>query len=158
MTAASFNSDYWETDMTKQQQITRDMFIMSTAASGEAFFYANAGYSYDPKTETEEQGRIRCARDLARAELWAEKQGYRFEWMDDDINSSFYNDDLPVRNLYCCQMWAVDGRTPVQSLGGIDAPEQDGYFRVIQAELASQQYHDEERRAAEREELLFTKD
>ena len=30
----------------------------------EQFFYDHAGWSYDPKTETPEQGRERCAKDL----------------------------------------------------------------------------------------------
>ena len=43
------------------------------------FFYENAGYSYDPKTETPEQGRIRCARDLADAEMVGQRLGYVLE-------------------------------------------------------------------------------
>jgi hypothetical protein len=31
------------------------------------FFYAHAGWAYNPATETKQQGRWRCARELAHA-------------------------------------------------------------------------------------------
>ncbi|MDE2097386.1 MAG: hypothetical protein KGL39_09095 [Patescibacteria group bacterium] len=45
-------------------------------SSAEAFFLEHAGYSYDPAVETKEQGRKRCARDLARAERYGRAQGW----------------------------------------------------------------------------------
>lgn len=50
----------------------------------EKFFYNHAGFSYDPKTETPEQGRARCAKLLAKAEEFAIEESIRFEWMPDD--------------------------------------------------------------------------
>jgi hypothetical protein len=44
------------------------------------FFYEHAVYSYDPKTETAEAGRIRCAKDLAEAEVIGQRLDYQFEW------------------------------------------------------------------------------
>ena len=52
------------------------------------FFYEHAGYSYDPKCETQNQGRRRCARGLAKAEAKASKLGFTFEWDYDGMDSS----------------------------------------------------------------------
>ena len=41
------------------------------------FFFTHAGYSYDPKTETPEQGRAKCAQRLAEAEEEADRQVLR---------------------------------------------------------------------------------
>ena len=49
----------------------------------EKFFYLNAGFSYDPKRETEEQGRRRTARELADAEAYAEREGWEMSWEPD---------------------------------------------------------------------------
>jgi len=40
----------------------------------EAFFYENAGYSWDPSSESREEGRRKCARYLAEAEERAKKK------------------------------------------------------------------------------------
>lgn len=48
------------------------------------FFYRNAGYSYDSKTETPEQGRLRCAKELADAETIGQRLGYVLEWDFDE--------------------------------------------------------------------------
>jgi len=48
-----------------------------------AFFSENGSYSWDPKTETQDQGRQRCARELAQAERYAAERGWRFEWEND---------------------------------------------------------------------------
>ena len=48
------------------------------------FFYQNAGYSYHAKTETPEQGRIRCDKDLAETETVGQRLGYVFEWEFDE--------------------------------------------------------------------------
>jgi len=111
-----------------------------------AFFVANAGYSYDPKTETEEQGKRRGARKLATAERRAWKEGCRFSWsVDPDIDSSDFSDERPPWSLYQCAMFAPDGRC-VASLHGIDFGRDgfpsDGntYRRVVEAELALEAY------------------
>ena len=49
----------------------------------EQFFFDNAGYSYNPETETPEQGRTRCAQRLAEAEEEADRRGWWVEWVDD---------------------------------------------------------------------------
>src|SRR6267154_1105829 len=50
----------------------------------ELFFYEQAGYSYDPKTETQEQGRVRCAKSMANDEATASAmEGWHYEWQDD---------------------------------------------------------------------------
>lgn len=58
------------------------------------FFYAHAGYSYDAKHETAQQGRWRCARELASAEAWAAQQGLVFSWEpDEDADWSWMSDE-----------------------------------------------------------------
>lgn len=110
----------------------------------EQFFFDNAGYSYDPKTETQEQGRERCARALARAEAWALENDYSFEWSVDPFsNSSDFRDDCPPYALWECAMRDEKGRL-VQSIGGVDfglgEPWGDPYRRVSEAELALEQF------------------
>ena len=98
----------------------------------ELFFRTNAGYSYDPATETEELGRWRTARELAAAETYAKAHGWTYEWGEDwadtppeDVWNSEYSE-------YCLLL--VDGEQK-QSLCGIwDATPE--YRRVIEAELA----------------------
>lgn len=51
----------------------------------EQFFYDNAGgFSYDPKTETAEQGRERGACLLARAAVHALENNWSVEWSADE--------------------------------------------------------------------------
>ena len=39
------------------------------------FHWEHGGFSYDPATETADQGRARCALAAAGAEAWAAEQG-----------------------------------------------------------------------------------
>lgn len=48
-----------------------------------AFFYEHAGYSYNPATETAEDGRTRCAEKLARAEEISARRGWYVRIHDD---------------------------------------------------------------------------
>jgi len=105
------------------------------------FFYDYAGFNYDPKTETPEEGRRRCAFNLAEAEEKARNDERRvyFQWdIDPDIDSSDFDDENPVRELYICKMY-VNGHLG-SCLGGIDLdpnnPFVDPYLRVVEAELA----------------------
>lgn len=110
------------------------------------FFHDNAGWSYDPRRESSEQGRQRCAYALAAAEAWAENMGMRFTWEDDwDVGShrehygadSAYSDGEPT-TCETCIAWKplpYDGWQDVASLGCIDDATDD-YRRVIAAELA----------------------
>ena len=121
------------------------------------FFLKHAGYSYDPKTETQMQGRVRCARNLARAEREARDGGIWFKWeIDPDTLSSDWVDDnqdggkncTPWQTWIChaCSPHESPGRfsnlsTIIASLGGIDfgragEPWGNPYRRVVEAELA----------------------
>lgn len=103
------------------------------------FFLRNAGYSYDPKTQTPRQGRSETARKLAKAERDARALGYSFEWEDDwsvgDHQKEFdcYADGVP-ETCESCLMRDPAGKV-VQSLGCVDDATRE-YRRVVEAELA----------------------
>lgn len=107
------------------------------------FFLRHAGYSYDPKTQTRMQGRIKCAQSLARAERTACDAGFSHEWETDRVsNSSEFRDDVPPYSLWCCVARDSKGAI-VATLGGIDfgpdgSPWGDPYRRVVEAELSSE--------------------
>jgi hypothetical protein len=107
----------------------------------EFFFYENAGYSYDPKTQTPEQGRIACAKALAEAEAVGKRLEYSFEWdWDECPDLSFMSDEEREQEheVLCCRI--VDPETArysLASLCGIVDPDHN-YRRVIEAELASE--------------------
>lgn len=107
-----------------------------------AFFRKHAGYSHNPATETEAQGRARCACNLAAAERYAGDVGLSFEWSVDDIDSSEWSDDPEPWAQWACVCRDMSGAV-VASLGGIDfgrdgEPWGDPYRRVIEAELAAE--------------------
>lgn len=100
--------------------------------AAEQFFFDHAGYSYDPKSETAEHGRIRCAKNLAAAEGIAREAGVSFEWVPDA--------DVDEPNQWGCMLHDAAGSIH-QSLWGIDfgrhgEPWGDKYRRVVEAELA----------------------
>lgn len=103
------------------------------------FFHEHAGVSYDPTKESEDQGRWRCACELAKAEQWAKDEGIEFEWdIDPVIDSSEFNDEQPAYPLWACFCKLGDESA---SLCGIDfgrdkEPWGKPYKRVIEAELA----------------------
>jgi len=105
------------------------------------FFYDNAGYSYDPKVETQWHGRIRCAKELAAAEELATEAGIDYVWdVDPDINSSEFSDETPAWELWECMALDTD-RHLVAALAGIDfgrdgTPWNNDYKRIVEAELA----------------------
>jgi hypothetical protein len=102
-----------------------------------AFFHDDAGLCYDPATETPEEGRLRCAQELAEAERWLLRQpGHTVEWDGEPFpDRSGIDHNGP---LFCCLV-SVPG-VGRQSLGNIDlGPEgdlNDPYTRVVVAELA----------------------
>ena len=104
-----------------------------------SFFFEHAGWSYDPATETPEQGRRRCAERLADSEAWASAMGVRFNWHEDfqiDHAAEFdcYADGGPET---CeCVLATLDGEC-VGSLSCIDDAT-DEYRRVVEAEVASE--------------------
>lgn len=116
-----------------------------TKQTAEQFFYEQAGYSYDPKGETQEQGKRRCAQLMAYAERRASADGYSYEWsVDPYITSSDFCDDPEPWALWTCLMRDEEGKV-VKSLGGIDfgrdgEPWGDPYRRVVEAELAMEYY------------------
>lgn len=104
------------------------------------FFLSQAGYSYDPKTETPMQGRIRCAQLLAAAEKTAKEQNVSFRWEVGDMDSSEFSDETPAWQLWSVVAYKEDG-TVFASLGGVDfgrdgEPWGQPYKRVVEAELA----------------------
>jgi len=105
------------------------------------FFYTHAGYSYDPKTEIREQGRIRCAIELADAEATAQRLGYEYEWDYDQCpDLSWMSDEVRQQEheVLCCRIVDPENRRySLASLCGITDPD-SGYRRVIEAELAQE--------------------
>lgn len=98
------------------------------------FFYAHAGYSYQPATETQEEGRRRCAEKLAAAE----------RAFLADADAEFYTEDSSIPWDGDCEqggthlldaVLTISGDV-VQSLGCIDCNgPSDPYIRVVRAEL-----------------------
>lgn len=106
------------------------------------FFLRNAGFSYDPKTETKSKGRARCARQLAKAERDARALGYTFNWdadLDGCIGCGCGRGDCACamhdpHECLNCSIWDSEGNLK-GSLGSICEPSRD-YRRVVEAELA----------------------
>ena len=105
------------------------------------FFMKHAGYSYR-KGETKMQGRIRCARSMAKDEAEAQRRGFSYAWsLDRDIDSSDWCDDEPAWQTWQCCMLNNEGRI-VASMHGIGfgrdgSPWGDTYRRVVEAELCA---------------------
>jgi hypothetical protein len=106
------------------------------------FFYERGGYSYDPKTETTDEGRIRRAIELAQVEAYGHNLGYTFAWDDDwEVGNHFvfygysYRNGEPKTCEHCCCKDA-EGNV-VASVGCIDDATPQ-YRRVIEAELADE--------------------
>jgi hypothetical protein len=108
------------------------------------FFYDHAGWSYDPASETSEQGRERCAEALANAEQVARVQGWTFAVeddpepvMEDDAGSVELVESGEYVNLMVT-MYAENGDV-LGSLGGIVVEsEDDPYIRAVKATLADE--------------------
>ncbi len=119
--------------MTPSQSLTAD----------QQFFFDHSGYSHNPATETPEQGRTRCAVNLAAAEAFGRAAGLSFQWsMDEDIDSSEWSDDPEPWATWKCLCYDSEGHV-CQALCGIDfgrdgSPYADPYARVVMAELAAE--------------------
>lgn len=105
------------------------------------FFYLHAGYSYVAASETELQGRRRCAKELVAAEAAARDAGYSFAWsVDPCADSSDHSEEAPPYALWVCT--ARDGQGKIAgSVGAVDfgrdgEPWGQPYRRVVEAELA----------------------
>jgi hypothetical protein len=121
--------------------------VRKSLTPDQLFFYENAGYSYK-EPETAEQGRIRCAIELAQAEEYARGLGWEFEWEHDQSpDLSFMSDEerSQEHEVLCCRI--PDPSNPKYSLaslcGIVDADR--NYRRVIEAELASEALADYDR-------------
>lgn len=100
-----------------------------------AFFSENGSYSWDPKTETQDQGRQRCARELAQAERYAAERGWRFEWENDPDEYQLGDaETTPPNEVLTCVLKDARNRS-LASLGGIGDPSRN-CGRVVEAELA----------------------
>lgn len=119
---------------------------MKTLTPDEQFFYDQAGYSYDPKTETQEQGRIKCAKRLAQVESFAKSKGIRYYWRrDQEIDSRDFSDEKPFYPLYECSA-ELNGES-IGGLCGIDfgrgnKPTGQPYKRVVEAEIVWDAFHE----------------
>ncbi len=120
-----------------QQTETR---ASATLTKQEQFFYDHAGTSWNPATETQEQGKIRGAREYAKAETWAAQNGYTFDaepdqdadesWMDNETQE--YRDEWSGK-AWCMVMYTPEGEH-CQSLGACYGDHD--YKRVVRAELS----------------------
>ncbi len=119
------------------------------------FFHANAGYGFDPQKETKAQGRMRCARLLARAEAYAYEHEWRYVWEPDTCIGGDCGETETCEHpccqgteheVYSCALLSGDascydghgratGGAVLASLGSICEPD-DNYKRVVEAELA----------------------
>jgi|SRR5262252_38931 len=99
----------------------------------EQFFYDNGATSWNPQTETQEQGRERGAKELAAAEQHALEQNWHFDWDADDPCD--HEDGVCSREPEYCQLWDAERENLLASLSMI-CDADDNYRRVVQAELA----------------------
>jgi hypothetical protein len=113
----------------------------------ERFFFDNAGFGYNPKTETKRQGKKRWAQELAKAEAFASEHGWRAEWVcDEDADASFVDtwEDVKDRDAWHaeehtaegCVLKDASGETLASLWGIFDADV--NYRRVVEAELAQE--------------------
>lgn len=108
--------------------------------STEQFFYDHAGFNYNPTKESAEQGRRKCASELAAAyaELYAVTTDAYVSWeIDPEITSHDWESDSEPERPTLCATLHFEGKI-VGSLGGIDVKDcnsGDPYCKVVEAEL-----------------------
>jgi hypothetical protein len=112
---------------------------MTEMTDAERFFYEHGGYGYDPKTETPEQGRARCARELAAAEERLKSGPYFVDVELDDDQT--WDGDVPYDGpLWQALLYSVAGGTSRELIGSLSSiaceTSDDPYLRVVAAELA----------------------
>lgn len=101
----------------------------------EQFFYDNAGFSYEPGKESQEDGHIRCARRLATAEAYARNADWWYEWLRQDWQECGCQ-LTSYHEVWTCILFKSESRREVlAALGSICQPSSK-YRRVIRAELA----------------------
>jgi hypothetical protein len=118
-----------------------------SSSTAEEFFYRNAGSSYTPGKETEEQGKRRGAKKLAKAEREAAKRGWTVEWEHDPEPWDGDDDDQPSEVLNAV-LRDKNGKV-LASLGAIGDPSRS-YGRVVEAELALEALGSKGRRTGKR--------
>jgi hypothetical protein len=107
----------------------------------EAFFYYNAGFAYNPATETKIAGHKRCARELAQAEalyLQAHKcADVGCQWEHD---TDAAQDGEQFDTCEFAAIWHRPEDQPAHTLASLGAilDATDTYRRVIRAELAEE--------------------
>lgn len=102
----------------------------------ERFMWEHAGWSYDPKRETSEEGRVRCARELAAAEQALKDAGWEYEVVNDPFE---YPGNAPRDVGPWSGIVLRDGGVLRYefALWGIDTPSAEGdYGRTVAAGLA----------------------
>jgi hypothetical protein len=140
--------------MTESSRINKANLELVALTLAADFFYEHAAFSYDPKTETEEEGHTECARQLAAAEHTIQSDDtYRYEWGQTEglTNADFEDTDNPYL-LWQCVLFRGD--EAMVSLSGIDlgrhgVPATENYRRVVEAELALEQIKNMVSEAAE---------
>jgi hypothetical protein len=102
-----------------------------------AFFSEHAGFSYDPKVETPEEGRQNSALHYAKAEQFAKERGWTAEWRDDPEPYEMGDaEETPPSEVLGCVLKDSSGEV-LASLWQIGDPTR-AYRRVVEAELASE--------------------
>jgi hypothetical protein len=101
-------------------------------ADAVAFFHEQAGYSYDPATETPEQGQQRCAEALAAAEAWLmEQAGHTVEWLPDEDEANQWGCIVRIDPRREASLWGIGFADDAEPWG-------QPYARVVVAELAQE--------------------
>lgn len=107
---------------------------MATTQKDIQFFLDHAGFSYDPMTQTPEQGKRQCAERLADAEdaiMQAMRVGdVLVSWSDDERMG---DEEEGVERVECCVI-EINGEIVASLFAIWDADA--NYRRVIRAELA----------------------
>lgn len=111
------------------------------------FFYRWGYTSWNPDTETEDEGKRRGARETAIAEAWGKAKGLVVVWVDDwsvDHKEEF-PDAYPVNGPNTCEEAYIEYKGEVvAALGCIDDADEN-YRRVTEANLMEEAHDEVER-------------
>jgi hypothetical protein len=106
----------------------------------EAFFYQNAGFSQG--NESVQEAIVRCAKELARAEAWAQEVNVIYRWEDDDEPAEYQDETGEWYSSPAVVCLAKLHGEVIASLGGIieskNNRQAQDYCRIVQAELAEE--------------------
>lgn len=103
------------------------------------FFLEHGPTSWHPDYETEEEGALRGARELAEAELFAKDHGWTFTWRDDRELDHVHEFEAYGEEPETCEQATLydEDDNDLASLGCIDDATDD-YRRVVEAQLADE--------------------